>query len=171
MILRYVGGLKLGQNRYLLDDIGDVIVRILNVDNFDSHRLTCPFIYPAGKTISAKGLDGRLSTYPLYTFPKLPPPGPGQYKSDCYRDGFSAPIQFCFEYNVSGSIEARLEPSPVLAITWGGSILVKAGRTRLPKSGRESQGYGRELDARECLPSCLSIKVSHLVQSRSKIWF
>jgi hypothetical protein len=38
-------------------------------------------------------------------------------------------MQFCFEYMVSGSIEARLEPSPIAAIAGKEALLAKTVMT------------------------------------------
>lgn len=40
MILGNIGRLQLGQDRNLLDDIVDIVLSILNVNDFDSHRLS-----------------------------------------------------------------------------------------------------------------------------------
>lgn len=40
MILGNIGRLQLGQDRNLLDDIVDIVLSILDVNDFDSHRLS-----------------------------------------------------------------------------------------------------------------------------------
>lgn len=45
---------------------------------------------------------------------------------------------------------------------------MEAGRTKLPKSGRVSQQFGRGLDAQQCLPFCFSRVLRYQVQIFSR---
>lgn len=73
MVLRNIWGMEFRQDGYLLYNILNFIFRVLNVDDLDRYRLPTPSVDTMKELACLKSyISG--TTYPLYTFPKLPPP-------------------------------------------------------------------------------------------------
>ena len=74
MILRDERRVQFGQNWYFLDNILDIVFGILDVNHLDSDGLASALIDAVNQSLVAFERCGTFFMYPLYTFPKLPPP-------------------------------------------------------------------------------------------------